>query len=130
MPAAKQNANSVAAVQCGVDDSEGELEDKSSSTININDHKCNIAEDTEDNIGIIFDLEHNEVKVNLRDFGSYVKYNKECLHKGYKSGTVGTYLSAQPFAAPAVGQNKQKLAKMNKTGRFKKKTLKGNSCQL
>jgi hypothetical protein len=63
----------------------------------------------------------NEAKVSLRYFGSYVKFNKECLHKGYKSGTVDTYLSAQLFAAPAVGQNRQKLAEMNKTGRFERK---------
>jgi hypothetical protein len=44
MPAAKQNANSVAVECCGVYDSEGELEDKSKATINVNDHKCNIAE--------------------------------------------------------------------------------------
>jgi hypothetical protein len=69
-------------------------------------------------------LEGVEVKVSLRDFGSYVKFNKKCLHKGYKSGmVVDTYLSAQLFAAPAVGQNRQKLAEMNKTGRFKKKHL-------
>jgi hypothetical protein len=66
----QQNANSVAAEQCGVDDSEGELEDKSKATINVNDHECDVAEDTEDNIGIIFDLEGNEVKVSLWDFGS------------------------------------------------------------
>jgi hypothetical protein len=75
-------------------------------------------------------LEGNEVKVSLRDFGSYMKFSKECLHKGYKSNTVDTYLFAQLFAAPAMGQNRQKLAKMNKTGRFEKKTLKGNSCQF
>jgi hypothetical protein len=34
---------------------------------------------------------------------------------------VGTYLSAQLFAVPAAGQNMQKLAEMNKTGRSKKK---------
>jgi hypothetical protein len=28
-------------------------------------------EDTEDDIGIIFKLEDNDVKVSLRDFGSY-----------------------------------------------------------
>jgi len=49
-----------------------------------------------------FNLEDNEVKVSLRDFGSYVKFNKECLHKGYKCGTVDTYLTAQLFAAPAA----------------------------
>jgi hypothetical protein len=77
-----------------------------------------------DDIGIIFNLKGNEVKVSLRDFGSYVKFNKECLHKGYQCRTVDSYLSAQLFAAPAVGQQKQKLADMNNTGRFDKKTLK------
>jgi hypothetical protein len=66
-------------------------------------------------------LEGNEVKVSLRDFRSYVKFNMECLHKGYKSSTVDTYLSAQLFAEPAVGQNRQQLAEMNKTGRFERK---------
>ncbi len=33
-------------------------------------------EDNEDNIGIIFKLEGNDVKVSLREFGSYVKFNK------------------------------------------------------
>ncbi len=70
MPAAKQNANSVPAQCCGVDDSEGGLEDKSKATINVNDQECNGAEDIKDKIGIIFDLEGKEVKVCLRDFGS------------------------------------------------------------
>jgi hypothetical protein len=121
MPAAKQNANSVAAEQCGVDDCEGESEDNSKATINVNDHICKVAEDTKEDIGIIFDLEDNEVNVSLRDFGTYMKFNKECLHKRYKSGTVDAYLSAQLFAAPAVGQNRQKLAEMNKPGIFEKK---------
>jgi hypothetical protein len=99
------------------------------ATINVNDHKCNVAEDTKDVIGIIFDLEGDEVKVSLRDFGSYVKFNKEGLHKRYNSSVVGTYLSAQLFAAPAARQNRQKLAEINKTERFEKKTLTGNSCQ-
>jgi hypothetical protein len=37
--------------------------------------------DTEDNIGIIFQLEGKDVKVSIRDFGSYVKFNKECYQK-------------------------------------------------
>jgi hypothetical protein len=44
MPAAKQNANNVAAERCGVDDYEGELEDNSKATTNVNDHECNIIE--------------------------------------------------------------------------------------
>jgi hypothetical protein len=37
--------------------------------------------DTEDNIGIMFKLEGYDVKVSLRDFGSYVKFSKECYMK-------------------------------------------------
>jgi hypothetical protein len=62
-------------------------------------------------------LEGKEVKVCLRDFGCYVKFNKECLHKGYKSSMVDIYLSAQIFAAPAVGQNRRESAKINRTAR-------------
>ncbi len=121
MAAETQHATNAAAEQCGVDDCEGDLEDNSKATINVNDHECNVIEDTEDNKGIIFKLEGNEVKVSLRDFGSYVKFKKECLHKGYKCGTVDTYLSAQLFAAPAVGQKRKKLAYMNKTEDSRKK---------
>jgi hypothetical protein len=55
--------------------------------------------DTEDDISIIFRLEGDDVKVSTRDFGSYMKFNKECYHKGYKCSTVNTYLTAQLFAA-------------------------------
>jgi hypothetical protein len=51
-----------------------------------------------------FQLEGNDEKVSLRDFGSYVKFNKECYHKGYKSGEVNTYLTAQLFAGTKVTQ--------------------------
>jgi hypothetical protein len=95
IPAAKQDANNVAAECCGVDDSKGEVEDKSNAMDNINDQECNVAEDTKDKIGIIFDLEEKEVKVCLMDLGSYKKFNKECYLKGYKSGVVGTYHSTQ-----------------------------------
>jgi hypothetical protein len=78
-------------------------------------------DDTEDDNGIIFKLEGNDVKFSLRDFRSYVKFNNECLHKGYKCGMVNTYLSAQLFAAPAAGQKWEKLKCMNKNGRFEKK---------
>ena len=60
----------------------------------------------EDEIGLIFDLEGKETKVCLRDLGSYVKFSKECRHKGYKSGSVKTYLSAQLFSAP-TGKRRQ-----------------------
>jgi hypothetical protein len=66
----------------------------------------------------------------MRDFGSYVKFNKECNHKGYKNGKVNTYLTAQLFAAPAAGQMGHRLKSMNITGRYEKKRLKENSCRF
>jgi hypothetical protein len=96
--------NDCVAEICGVDDCEGELEEKSKATFNINNHECNMITDTEDNIGVIFKLKGNDLKVSIRDFGSYLKFNKECLHNGYKCGTENTYLFAQLFAAPAAGQ--------------------------
>ena len=76
---------------------------------------------TEVNIGILFQLEGNDVRLSLRNFGSYVKFNKECYHKGYKNGKVNTYLTAQLFAAPVAGQKWHRLKCMNITGRYKKK---------
>ncbi len=93
------------AEECGVHDCEGQLEENSKATIDINNHECNVITDTEDIIGIFFWLEGNDVKVCIRDFGSYVKFNKECYHKGYKSGKVNKYLTAQLFAAPAADQS-------------------------
>jgi hypothetical protein len=86
--------------------------------------------DTNDNTGTTIKWEGNVVKVSLREFGSYVKFNKECYHKGYKCGMVNTYLTAQLFAAPAAGQMWHRLKCMNITGIFKKKRLKENSCQF
>ncbi len=77
--------------------------------------------DTEDDIGIFFWLESNDVKVSLRDFRSYVKFKKEYYHKGYKSGMVNTYLTVQLFAAPAAGQKWHRLKSMNITERYEKK---------
>ncbi len=108
--------NDCVAEKCDVEDCEGELEEKSKATFHINDHECNMITDAEDDISIIFKLEGNDVKVSLRDFGSYVKFNKECLHKGYKCAMVNTYLSAQLFAAPAAGQKWHRLNCMNITG--------------
>jgi hypothetical protein len=82
--------NVSVAEECGVDNCEGELEENSKAAFHINDHECTVITDTEDNIGIIFQLEGNDEKVSLRDFRSYVKFNKECYHKGYKSGKVNT----------------------------------------
>jgi hypothetical protein len=122
--------NVCLAEECGVDDCERELEENSKATTDINNHECNVINDTEGDIGIFFWLESNDVKVNLRDFGSYAKFNKECYHKGYKSGEVNTYLTAQLFVAPAAGQMWHRLKSMNITGRFKKNRLKENSCQF
>jgi hypothetical protein len=122
--------NVCVAEECGVDDCEGQCKENSKTTFDISDHECNVITDTEDDIGIIFQLEGNDVKVSLRDFRSYVKFNKECYHKGYKSSTVNTYLTSQLFAAPAVGQKWHRLKCMNITGRYKKKWLKENSCQF
>ncbi len=113
--------NVCLAEECGIDDCKGQFKENSKATFNINDHECNVINDTEDNIGIIFQSEGYNVKVSLRDFGSYVKFNKECYHKGCKSGTVNTYLTAQLFAAPAAGQKWHRLKCMNTTGRYEKK---------
>jgi len=53
-----------------------------------------------DDIGLIFKFEDVDTKVCLKEFGSYVKFNNKCLHRGYKCGSVKTYLSAQLFSAP------------------------------
>jgi hypothetical protein len=45
-------ATNASAEECCVDDCEGEIEDNSKATININDHECNVIDDTEDNIDI------------------------------------------------------------------------------
>ncbi len=56
--------------------------------------------DDKDEICLIFELKGKETKVCLRDLGSYMKFSKKCYHKGYKSGSVNTYLSVQLFSAP------------------------------
>jgi hypothetical protein len=53
-----------------------------------------------DEIGLIFNFEDIKTKVCLKECGSYVKFNNKCLHRGYKKGSVKTYLSAQLFSAP------------------------------
>jgi hypothetical protein len=118
------------AEKCGVDDCDGQLEEHSKATIDINNHECNVITDTEDKISIVFQLESKDVKVSIRDFGRYLKFNKECYHKGYKKGEVNTYLTAKLFAAPAAGQKWHRLKSMNITGRYKKKRLKENSCRF
>jgi hypothetical protein len=124
------NGNVSVAEECGVDNCEGELEENSKATFHIYDHECTMITDTEDNIGIIFQLEGNDEKVSLMDFGSYVKFNMECYHKGYKSGEVNTYLTAQLFAAPAAEQKWHRLKCMNITGRYKKKQVEGEQLSI
>jgi hypothetical protein len=60
------------AEKCSVDDCERQFKENSKATFNNNDHECNVIIGTEDNIGKLFQLEGNDVKVSLRDFGSYV----------------------------------------------------------
>jgi hypothetical protein len=116
---------SVVAEECVVDVCDGELEEISKSTLNINDQKLKVINNTEDNIGMFFWLEGNDVRVSLRNFGCYMKFNKECYHKGYKRGKVNTYLTAQLFAAPAAGQKWHRLKRINTTRRYKKKQVVG-----
>ena len=59
-----------------------------------------------------------------------MKFNKECYHKGYKSGKVNTYLTAQLFAAPAAGQKWHRLKSMNITGRYEKKKVEGEQLSI
>ncbi len=113
-----------------VDDCEGELEEKTNATFNINDHECNVITDTEEDIGIIFRLESNNVKVSLRDVGSYVKFNKECYHRGYKCSTVNTYLTTLLFAAPAAGQKWHRLKCLNITRSYEKKKVEGEQLSI
>jgi hypothetical protein len=65
-----EEGNVCVAEICGVDDCEGELEEKSKVRFDINDHEINVITDTDDDIGIIFKLKGNGVKVSLRDFES------------------------------------------------------------
>jgi hypothetical protein len=51
--------------KCGVDDCDGQLEEHSKATMDINDHECNVITDAEDDIGIIFQLEGKDVKVSM-----------------------------------------------------------------
>ncbi len=73
-----------------------------------------------DEIGLIFKLEGKETKVCLRHLGSYVKFSSnKCLHRGYKKGSVKTYLSAQLFSAP-MGK---RSSVQNNVAKFEEGTL-------
>jgi hypothetical protein len=50
------HATNASAEECGRDDCEGELKENPKATINVYDHECNVIDDTEDDIGIIFKL--------------------------------------------------------------------------
>jgi hypothetical protein len=65
-----------------------------------------------DKFGLIFDFEDIE-KICLKEFGSYAKFNNKCLHRGYKSGSVKTYLSAQLFSAPIGKRSSCKITWQN-----------------
>jgi hypothetical protein len=86
--------------------------------------------DTDDDIGIIFQLEGKDVKVSIRDFGSYVKFNKECYHKGYKNGKVNTYLTAQLFAAPAARQKVAQIEKYEHNWKIREKKVEGEQLSI
>jgi hypothetical protein len=75
-------------------------------------------------------LEGKDVKVSIRGFGSYAKFNKECYHKGYKNGKVNTHITAQLFAAPAARQKWHRLKSMNITGRYKKEKVEGEQLSI
>ncbi len=76
--------------------------------------------DDKDEIGLIFKLEGRETKVCLRHLGSYVKFSSnKCLHRGYKKGSVKTYLSAQLFSAP-MGK---RSSVQNNVAKFEEGTL-------
>jgi hypothetical protein len=49
--------NISVAEKCGANGCDGQLEEHSKATRDINNHECNVITDTEDNIGRIFQLE-------------------------------------------------------------------------
>jgi hypothetical protein len=116
---------SVFAEEWGVDNCEEGLKENLKATFDINDQQCKVITTTEVDIGIFFQLEGNDVRVSLRNFGNYVKFNKECYHKGYKSSKMNTYLTAQKFAAPAAGQKWHRMKSINITERYEKKQVVG-----
>ena len=87
-----------------------------------------------DEIGLIFKLdgkEGKETKVCLRDIGSYVKFTSECYHKGFKSGTDYTNLSAQLFAAPKGNRQEKAAATLiNNKLAFRKGKLEGEQLEI
>jgi hypothetical protein len=102
-----------------------ELKEKGKKSL-VDDPVAEKANRSADEIGIIFKSKNCvETKVCMRDIGSYVKFSsQECLHKGYKSGNVKTYLSAQLFLAP----NGKRQDQARKEGAmYEKGSIKGKS---
>ena len=64
----------------------------------------------DDAVGITFKLNGKEESVCLPCLGSYVKFNTHTEHRGYKTGTVRTWLTAQLFAAPTKDSKRPKQA--------------------
>jgi hypothetical protein len=66
-----------------------------------------------DEIGLVFKFGDIETKVCLKEFGSYMKFNNKCLHRGYKLGSIKTYLSAQLSSAPMGKEGQCKIMWQN-----------------
>jgi hypothetical protein len=62
----------------------------------------------------------------LKEFGSYVKFNNKCFHRGYKSDSVNTYLSAQLFSAP-MGK---RSTVQNNVAKFEERILNKNNLSV
>ncbi len=67
----------------------------------------------------------------MEDIGSYVKFSSECYHKGFKSGTDYTNLSAQLFAAPKGNRQEKAAATLiNNKLAFRKGKLEGEQLEI
>jgi hypothetical protein len=124
------HATNASAEECVVDDCEGELEENSKATFDINNHQCNVITDTEDDMGIIFKLDSNDLKVSSRDFGSYMKFNKECYQKRMQVWHGKHIPHCPAICSTCCGKKWHRLKCMNITGRYEKKILKANSYQF
>jgi hypothetical protein len=60
----------------------------------------------------------------LKEFGSDVKFNNKCRHKGYKMGSVKTYLSAQEiFSAPRGSRQQSQNNEADLDGQLKEDNI-------
>ena len=65
------------------------------------------------------------------DIGSYVKFTSECYHKGFKSGTNYTNLSAQLYAAPKGNRREKAVVTLiNKKPAFREWKLEGEQLEI